>query len=100
MYKPDYVYKCRCTDPDVKGEDINNMKQIAKDITYKTMMNHCDIKGIMELFFPGIYARSKKDGLTIKNDWCISYSKSVYKGKKCYYLRHSSIEYIFLKEDL
>ena len=97
--KQDYIYKYKCTDPGIKGKDINEMKDIAIDVTYETMLKHCDIQGVMELFFSGVYAQSKKDGLTIKNDWHIYYYKSIYRGKKCYYLRHSSIEYIFLKEN-
>jgi len=38
-------------------------------------------------------------GFHIKDDWAVSFCKSKYKGKPCYYIVHSGIEYIFLKEE-
>jgi hypothetical protein len=93
----DHVYKCNCTTYGVKGIDINKMKDMSRSVTYETMKKHCDIDGILEKCFPGIYAKRKNDGLTIKNDWHIRYSKSYYKGQPCYYFTHSGIEYIFVR---
>ncbi len=75
------------------AEAINNMIDRAREITYKTFLKHVDWREVSEMFG---YDLSPKQGLTLKNDWHIGYYKSVYKGRPCYYLTHSAIEYIFI----
>ena len=35
--------------------------------------------------------------LTLANDYGVSFHSSYYKNKPCYYVRHSSIEYVFMQ---
>ncbi len=45
------------------------------------------------------YESHPSRGLTMAGDWHISYHRSKYDGRRCYYFRHSGIEFIFLKPD-
>ena len=79
------------------AEAINVMTDQAVEITYKTFMKHVKREEVARLF-PDYEWSGKRygGGLHIKNDWHISYYKSVYKGMPCVYMCHSAIEYIFV----
>lgn len=74
---------------------LHDMIDSAREITFKTFAKHCDWKPFAET----IYAIGSQKGLHLKDDWSVSFYKSKYNGKKCYYMKHSSIEYIYLKRD-
>jgi hypothetical protein len=78
-----------------KGEDINEMTSHPKEreVTLATFRRHCSefadwCKGM----------GYERGGLTIGHDWAISYHRSFYQGRPCYYAVHSCIEYIWVKE--
>ena len=72
-----------------EGEDIHDMKDKARDVSYATMLRNCE--GFGELARNLGYSRD----FPIMKDWSVSYCKSMYRGVPCYYLRQSGIEYIF-----
>ena len=72
------------------AEKIDAMVERAKEITCQTFMKRVDID--VEGFG---YVKSGK-GLRLKNDWAVSFWKSIYCGKPCYYMCHSCIEYIYV----
>jgi len=74
-------------------EAISNMIEQSKSITYKTFFKRVDWVEVSRMLG---YHLHPSHGLTIKNDYHVSYSKSKYKGKSCYYVTWSSIEYIFI----
>ena len=76
------------------AELIDNMVDSAIDITYRTFIQYVDIQELSEMFG---YVMNSRNGLTLKKDWAVSYHRSTYDGQPCYYLRHSAIEYIFVK---
>jgi len=76
------------------GKAITEMVDKAKDITYETFIKHVDWREISEMLG---YALHPSQGLTLKNDYHVSYAKSFYKDIPCYYLSWSSIEYIFTR---
>ena len=76
-----------------EGEDVQDMVDQGRDITYHTLFKHVSLDEVSELF--PTYSRNSRKGLTLKNDWAVSYSKSYYRGLPCYYINHSMIEYIF-----
>ena len=76
-----------------KGNDIREMVDQSRDLTYRTFFRYVSIEEVLELF--PVYERTVRTGLTIKKDYCIQYSKSKYQDRPCYYLTHSAIEYIF-----
>jgi hypothetical protein len=77
------------------GPAIREMVEQARDITYRTMMKHCP--GLIDLAVQLGYERHPAQGLTLKNDWHVSYHRSRYQGRPCYYFRWSGIEHIFLE---
>ena len=83
------TYLTNCVDSD--AESINNMVEKARQITYKTLLRHIR-KAEIDSAFP-CYEGS---GLHIKNDWAVSFYSSIFQGKKCVYVEHSRIEYIFV----
>lgn len=75
------------------GPLINAMTERAQEITYRTMRQHCDLAPWAASM--GYDPNTRLGGLSLANDWHVSYHKSTYNGAPCYYLRHSAIEYIF-----
>jgi len=84
MIMPNYRFITSCVE--ARGSDINEMTEQAIDVSYRTMLRHCD----------GLLERRKDQGLTLAEDWHVSYCRSKYRGKRCYYVVHSSIEYIWI----
>lgn len=72
------------------GPDINKMMEEEKEITLKTMKRHCDLSSFEHVLH---YGRD----FPLAKDWHISYHKSTYGGKPCYFLRHSAIEYVWVR---
>ena len=91
-YPEDYVYWTDCVSS--VGSLINEMRDDERDleVTYETMRAHCE--GLL-LWATGMgYDR----WLPLSKDWAVGYYKSFYAGAPCYYLRHSAIEYIWIKK--
>lgn len=76
---------------------ITTMVETARHVTYRTFIRHVSTLELNVLF--PYYASTKRQGLTLKNDWAVSFWKSSYNGRPCYYVEHSHIEYIFTKQD-
>lgn len=85
-----FYTNCVCA----KGDSITDMCDVAKEITFKTFMKHCDLESVLKSFG---YAVGNEKGLHLKDDWCVKFYSSVFEGQKCYYMDHSRIEYIFVK---
>ena len=87
-----FHYATCCVESD--GESITAMVDAARDITYRTALKH-----MTDLL---IWARARgyearEPGVTLRTDWHVSFHKSVYQGKPCYYVQWSGIEYIWLR---
>lgn len=78
------------------AEKINSMVEHKsnKEISYQVFIKNVDIDDVKELF--SIYEWGRKKGLRLKNDWAVSFYKSIFDGKEAYYINHSAIEYIFI----
>ena len=75
------------------GEDINEMVDEARQISYKTFRSHVDSEDFKKLsrqlgYVPG-------EHLQLHNDWAVSFYKSKFCGVPCYYFTWSKIEFIF-----
>ena len=92
MRRTFYIGSC----VELPGEHITEMVDAARQITYRTFMAHVD-RGIMESLFPEYNWPGKPGnfGLWLCNDWHVSYYRSTYRGRRCYFIEHSAIEYIF-----
>lgn len=78
--------------------NIYTMVDNAIDITYCTMLKHCS--GLLDWAERMGYVRDgRSKGLTLKNDWGVSFHRSKYRGRRCYYVCHSAIEYIWTELD-
>jgi hypothetical protein len=94
MINKSYKYETCCVN--AKGEDISEMTASSIDITYRTFFRHVDLQEAIEAL-GNFYERDPRRGLTLKDDWHVAYCKGKYRGKPCYYLVHSGIEYIWIE---
>jgi len=93
MPNRDFMFETDCIN--AKGHDINMMRDEAVDVTYGTMLRHCDI--LTWAVEHNYELRSTSGhGLTLRKDWSVSYHKSRYRGLTCYFLVWSHIEYIWV----
>jgi len=95
----DYSYLTSCVES--TGQLINEMRDddLRREVTYETMLKHCDLLD-WSLEHGYELRTSSGHGLTLKNDWSVSYYKSFYCGVPCYFLVWSAIEYIWIKNGL
>ena len=77
------------------GQAIRDMVDRATDITRKTFLRHVDRAERLCIERDLGYSQFRDGGLQMANDFHVSYHKSIYLGRKCYYFCHSAIEYIF-----
>jgi len=87
-----YQYITNCVNS--TAENIDEMVDNAKELTYKTFIKYVNWKDASRLLN---YDTHYKRGLLLKNDWAVSYHKSTYIGLPCFYVRWSAIEWIFIK---
>ena len=89
----DFHYLTNCVNvPRRDVEALHDMIDRAREVTWRTLTRHVPVAEIRD-HFPGYEYNGR--GLHIKDDWAVSFNKSKYKGKPCYYIRWSAIEYIF-----
>lgn len=84
------------------------MVDTASDITWRTFSKYVSIDHLQELwpFCTYSYRGEKYNPITgeltapfsLKADWAVSFHKSKFDGKLCYYIRHSGIEYVFVQD--
>jgi hypothetical protein len=87
-----YTFETSCVG--ASGEDINEMLDhwSHEEVTYDEMSKHCDLSA-----FEAELGYGPDIGLELKDDTMVSFWKSRYRGKRCYYLDHSRIEYIWVE---
>ena len=88
-----YTYETSCVNS--TAEAISKMIERAQIISYDTFARKVDIRDLMRLFPFCTWGPGKKNGLRLKDDWSISCYRSVFLGRPCYYIDHSSVEYVF-----
>ena len=88
-----YETNCTLLDRSDVGA-LHTMIDAAEDVTLATVRRHCDLAGLLDDLG---YAVGSEQGLHIKDDWHVTYHKSQFRGRPCYYVRHSAIEHIFLE---
>ncbi len=79
-----------------RGEDIDAMNNAAVDVSYRTMLKHVGDAFIDAQEQVGYDVRGKRThGLRMKRDWHVSYHRSTYQGRPCFFFRWSHIEHVF-----
>lgn len=94
----EYVYLCCCTDlfgNTEKVETLNKMLADRQQTNYQAVQRHC--KGLLEWSKKIGYGARKSDGLTLQHDRMVGFYRSKWRGKPCYYVLWSAIEYIWVK---
>lgn len=87
-----YEYHTCCVDS--TAELIGDMVDNSTEITSNTFFKHVSLQDVNEQFG---YTLNSKQLNSIKKDYHVTYYKSHYNGQACYYLKHSAIEYIYIK---
>jgi len=88
-----FIYETCCMN--ISQEDVPALQEMtrgAKSITYDTMRRHC--RGFLDWAKQHGYVIHGND-LKLRNDWHVGYYKSSFKGRPCYYVQWSGIEYIW-----
>lgn len=78
------------------GAGIRDMVDSCIDITRRTFLKHVDRQQMAEMERGLGYEKHRSKGLTMASDWAVSYHRSKYRGKPCYYFCWSGIEHIFV----
>lgn len=93
----DHVYLCSCVDltqqTDIDG--LTKMIEVAQEVKYETMLSRC--QGLLDWALKHQYEMDRRHGLTLRQDWHVSYYKSTILGESCFFLRWSAIEFIWVK---
>ena len=92
---PEYSWLQTCVGADYW--EIHKMQDAGEEIDYDELV---EAVGIDELrrFFPEYDWDQTGDGLTLKDDWSVTYHRSLYRGFPCMVVGHSGIDYIWIKE--
>jgi hypothetical protein len=91
-----YRYGTSCVDcTESRVEALKQMIAEALPVSYATMRRHCPT--LVQWSFRQGYERDPRKGLTLKNDQIVSYHKSTFEGRPCYYVCWSAIEYVWVE---
>jgi hypothetical protein len=94
-----YTYLTCCVDVHRSEADVLHATiEARQEISRRTFMSKVSRAEMADLF-PGYlwnpYDRGR--GLRMADDFCVSYYRSTWKGKRCYYVLWSGIEFIFVE---
>lgn len=90
-----YEYYGSCVELD--GGEIQKMRDASVAVTLQSMARNC--VGLVEWALRAGYQRYRRDGLVLSDDWHVSYHKSEYAGRPCFYLCWSAQEHVWIKSD-
>lgn len=91
-----YTYYGNCVN--WAGRDVPHLSEMidnAIDITRQTFLAHADRDDLRQVELGLGYSAHPSKGLTMAGDYHVSYHRSKYKGKRCYFFKWSGIEYVF-----
>lgn len=89
---PEYTFRTTCINSTAKK--INDMTDAAKPTTWRAIKANCEWA---DRWADGMGYVTRGKGLRIEKDFAISFHKSTYDGKPCYYIDHSRIEHVWTK---
>lgn len=90
-----YIYRTNCVI--ITAADILAMLDVERSVTLETIRKNCE--GVEDFEREHGYAVGAERGLHMKDDGCVSYHKSKFKGLPCYFIKWSAIEFIWTKGD-
>jgi len=89
-----YRYELCCVESTY--ELISAMQDEAEDISLAELRKHCE--GVDAWAVSKGYELDPDEGLTLDQDWHVSFCRSVYDGRPCYFICWSRIEFIWTQE--
>jgi len=96
----DFTYETNCVSS--KAKYLIPMVDQARQITWETFRKHVRLEEVKRIFPDYSYRGENINengeltiGFHIKDDWAVSFWKSKFRHRTCYYIDHSGIEYIF-----
>lgn len=95
-----YHFETTCISAD--GDDIIEMRRSAKEVGYRTMLKHVgaeEFLAVQHQIGYDVPGRGERTGLTMKRDWAVTYYRSTYQGRPCFYFVWSHIEHIFVQAE-
>lgn len=91
----DYYHYTNCVHSNAAF--VNGVMDNAREVTYNTLKKYVSAHELENIFPYYDWGNKRKIGLTLKNDYAVSFYTSKYKGKKYAIVKHSAIEYFFKK---
>lgn len=93
-----FAFDCR----QVKGyvPALRRMIDNGRSVTYRTLLKHVPVDELARLFPDYEWRPGIKNELRLKDDWAVEFSRSHWRGERCYYVRWSGIEFVFLKRGM
>ncbi len=88
-----YIYKTNCTRS--SAFDLELMYEKSREITFETFSRKCEWRELAKSLGYSIF---REKSLKLKNDPCVSFYKSVFKGRSCYYMVQSCVDHVFLED--
>ncbi len=84
-----YAFETTCVN--ARGDDITEMVDAAREITWGTIKKHISASEL------SILTSGYTAALRLQDDYSVRFYKSKYRGRPCYFIDHSAIEYVFVK---
>jgi hypothetical protein len=91
------VYRTNCVS--AKEESITNMVDTSREIARETFLCFVDPWSIKTLEEGLGYATDEQDGVTMANDYHVTYYMGYFEGRECVYFKQSDIEYVFIADN-
>lgn len=83
----------RCIEiPSEHVDDLFALYAAERLVTFTTFARHCDWKPFARNHG---YAIGRQKGLHLKDDRCVRFYRSVWRGSPCYYMDWSAIDHIY-----
>lgn len=82
--------------------DIDSLLEMIDNeqtITRRSFLRNVDRVEVREIEHDLGYAWHPANGLIMAKDYAVTYHRSLLDGKRCYYFRHSAIEYVFTRRE-
>ena len=73
---------------------LEDMIDSAVEVSYRTLARAVGKDQLKQIFDEYDWSSRPRD-LTMRDDYAVSYYRSIFEGRPCYYVRFSGIEYVF-----
>lgn len=88
-----YRYIGNCTNAHMAA-GLEDMIDFAVEVSYRTLARAVGKDQLKQIFDEYDWSSRPRD-LTMRDDYAVSYYRSRFEGRPCYYVRFSGIEYVF-----